>query len=309
MQQKILYLTAVSSVHNGAGRGLGAIDNPILRQRDTHLPIIQGSSIKGVLREDWEDDQNKKRILFGPGPQENTDFAGAVSIGDAHLLLFPVRSLRGAFVWTASPLTLALYQKHLRFAGIILDSLDALMKKITQESIASSDILACQAGAEDLKAEKYVVLEEYAYKIKDWEEVKKFAEQLAGLIFHKDYPAFLKEKFKKHLVILPEDDFQYFITFATEVTPNIRINESGATQDGSLRYTEYLPAQSILYSLWSIDKGRSSTADTEKLGTPEEVWKAVKDHADKKGRVQIGGDATVGKGLIELNFHELKKEG
>ena len=119
-----------------------------------------------------------------------------------------------------------------------------------------------------------------------------------------DYPDFLKEKFKKHLVILPEDDFQYFITFATEITPNIRIEESGATKDGSLRYTEYLPAQTILYSLWTMDKGRSSTASSQGLDTQEKVWDSVKKHAEEKSRVQIGGDATVGKGLVELNFHE-----
>jgi CRISPR-associated protein Cmr4 len=65
MLHKLLYLTAVSPVHNGSGQGLGAIDNPIMRQRDTNLPIIQGSSIKGVLRTEWKDDPVRKSILFG----------------------------------------------------------------------------------------------------------------------------------------------------------------------------------------------------------------------------------------------------
>jgi CRISPR-associated protein Cmr4 len=124
MLHKLLYLTAVSPVHNGSGQGLGAIDNPIMRQRDTNLPIIQGSSIKGVLRTEWEPDSTRKSILFGPEPKtasdDNSAHAGALCVGDAQLLFFPVRSLRGAFVWATSPLTLALYQKLLMFADIEL---------------------------------------------------------------------------------------------------------------------------------------------------------------------------------------------
>lgn len=298
MLHKLLYLTAVSPVHNGSGQGLGAIDNPIMRQRDTNLPIIQGSSIKGVLRATWEEDKERKRILFGPDTSDDAH-AGALCVGDAQLLFFPVRSLRGAFVWATSPLTLALYQKLLCFAGIEMPSLDLLLLKISEKE----QLLVCPDGVNDLKAGKHIVLEEYGYDApeKGCDELNAFAAEMADIIFPAMYPPFLKEKFKKHLLVLPEDDFQYFITFATEVTANIRIGDSGATTDGSLRYTEYLLSQSVLCSLWSIDKGRGGKG---LLTRQEDVWAAVKQLAEKNCRVQIGGDATIGKGLMEMQFHK-----
>ena len=318
MLHKLLYLTAVSPVHNGSGQGLGAIDNPIMRQRYTNLPIIQGSSIKGVLRTEWEPDSTRKSIiLFGPEPKtasdDNSAHAGALCVGDAQLLFFPVRSLRGAFVWATSPLTLALYQKLLMFADIELPSLDILLNKIKKQE----QFLVCPKGLSELKADsKHIVLEEYGYDApkegEGCQELEDFSGKMADIVFpatyppflKEKYPSFLKEKFKKHLVVLPEDDFQYFITFATEVTPNIRIEAAtGATFDGSLRYTEYLLSQSVLCSLWSIDKGRGDKAKNENLHEEKLVWNKVEQLAKKKCRVQIGGDATVGKGLMELKFH------
>ncbi|WP_417913301.1 type III-B CRISPR module RAMP protein Cmr4 [Candidatus Electronema sp. TJ] len=305
MLHKLLYLTAVSPVHNGSGQGLGAIDNPIMRQRDTNLPIIQGSSIKGVLRATWEENKERKAVLFGPDTGAGDDaHSGALCVGDAQLLFFPVRSLRGAFVWATSPLALALYQKLLCFAGDgikKMPSLRPLIEKISKEE----QLFVCSDGLNDLKAGQHIVLEEYGYDApkEGCKELAKFAEEMSGIIFPEMYPSFLKEKFKKHLVVLPEDDFQYFITFATEVTPNIRIGESGATENGSLRYTEYLLSQSVLCSLWSIDKGRGKNAKDAELEIADAVWAAVEQLAEENCRVQIGGDATIGKGLMELKFH------
>ncbi|WP_420209073.1 type III-B CRISPR module RAMP protein Cmr4 [Candidatus Electronema sp. JC] len=309
MLHKLLYLTAVSPVHNGSGQGLGAIDNPIMRQRDTNLPIIQGSSIKGVLRTEWEPDSTRKSILFGPEPKtasdDNSAHAGALCVGDAQLLFFPIRSLRGAFVWATSPLTLALYQKLLMFAGIEMPSLDILLNTMKEKE----QFLVCPKGLSELKADsKHIFLEEYGYDApkegEGCQELEDFAEKMANIVFPATYPPFLKDKFKKHLVVLPEDDFQYFITFATEVTANIRIGDSGATTDGSLRYTEYLLSQSVLCSLWSIDKGRGSKAKDANMETADSVWAAVDQLAEENCRVQIGGDATVGKGLMEMKFHK-----
>ena len=50
MQTKILYLFTRTPLHVGAGASVGAIDQPIQRERHTGFPIIPGSSIKGVLR-------------------------------------------------------------------------------------------------------------------------------------------------------------------------------------------------------------------------------------------------------------------
>ena len=47
MTTKILYLFTRTPLHVGAGASVGAIDQPIQRERHTGHPIIPGSSIKG----------------------------------------------------------------------------------------------------------------------------------------------------------------------------------------------------------------------------------------------------------------------
>ena len=48
--KKILFLYVETPLHAGTGRGLGAVDLPIQRDRTTGYPIIQASSVKGALR-------------------------------------------------------------------------------------------------------------------------------------------------------------------------------------------------------------------------------------------------------------------
>ena len=49
MTTKLLYLFTRTPLHVGAGSSVGAIDQPVVRERHTGFPIIPGSSIKGVL--------------------------------------------------------------------------------------------------------------------------------------------------------------------------------------------------------------------------------------------------------------------
>ena len=55
---------------------------------------------------------------------------------------------------------------------------------------------------------------------------------------------------KKDLVVLSDDDFGDFVHLSTEVITRIKINnETGTVQDGALFTEEYLPSETILYSL------------------------------------------------------------
>ena len=56
MTSRLLYLFTRTPLHVGAGASVGAIDQPIVRERPTGLPIIPGSSLKGVLADLWADD-------------------------------------------------------------------------------------------------------------------------------------------------------------------------------------------------------------------------------------------------------------
>jgi CRISPR-associated protein Cmr4 len=139
MRHRILLISALTGMHNGAGEGLGVIDRPIIRERITEHPIIQSSSLKGVLRDTFEAREivKKEKIKWFFGPlDKGSDFGGCISFTDATILAFPVRSLRGCFVWATSPLTLYRFQRITRIAGVnkMLAALDHL---ITQSELHS----------------------------------------------------------------------------------------------------------------------------------------------------------------------------
>ncbi|HPO37048.1 MAG TPA: RAMP superfamily CRISPR-associated protein, partial [Kiritimatiellia bacterium] len=56
MKQAILTIFTRTPLHVGAGSSVGAIDQPVIRERHTRFPVIPGSSIKRVLADAWLDE-------------------------------------------------------------------------------------------------------------------------------------------------------------------------------------------------------------------------------------------------------------
>ena len=111
----ILGLYSVTPVHAGSGAELSVIDLPIQRERHTGFPVIWGQSLKGVLRRVYErfddsQDKEKTKVIFGPDTDKAHEHAGAISVGDAKVLLFPVRSLKGVFAYVTCPLVLERFE-------------------------------------------------------------------------------------------------------------------------------------------------------------------------------------------------------
>lgn len=114
----LLFLHALSPLHAGTGQGIGAIDLPIAREKATGIPYLPGSSLKGVLRDRasaW--DRDTLFAVFGPDTENASEHAGAVQVGDAKLLLLPVRSLYGVFALVASPYLLERFRREAPHGG------------------------------------------------------------------------------------------------------------------------------------------------------------------------------------------------
>lgn len=302
-----LFISAVTPLHNGSGEGLGAIDRTIMRERTTQFPFVQASSLKGVLRAEVELNLNgdpqrdlKVKALFGPPPQASGEHAGAVSFSDAQILAFPVRSLKGSWVWITSPLILSRLQRQARMAGIALNSLPGIMG---QFSMAAQTARLCPNGAAGLLVDQRLLLEEYPYTTQNSAELQSLATELAGLIYPDDQ--FLREEFGKKLVLLGDDDFTYFVKNATEVYPNIRIGESGTTARGSLRNTEYLPTETVLYSLVTCDDPKKPEGNSNyytNTGITDAASIQILFQDTLPDFVQVGADETIGKGLVALQY-------
>ncbi|NMG83441.1 MAG: type III-B CRISPR module RAMP protein Cmr4 [Methanosarcinales archaeon] len=296
----IMFMDVITPLHNGSGEGLGLVDNPILRERTTQFPIIQASSIKGVLRDAYgKDDGSDVVSLFGPPPGKGEEHAGAISFGEGQILAFPVRSLKGCFVWVTSPIVLWRFYQKIDIIG--KENLFPELKNLIDKIVSGMDkAMICPSGKDTLLLNGELLLEEFSICCDDDDSGKlleKFAKEISGKIYRSENDIFLKNEFEKKLVLLNEDTFRYFVTNATEVVPNIKIGEKGTTEKGSLRYTEYLPSETIMYSILTFEKSRRDGANAE----------GVKNlFADKfpKKTIQIGGDETTGKGVVKLALVE-----
>ena len=357
---KPLFLVCETPLHAGSGDSLGIVDLPIQRERHTSFPKIEASSLKGALREAFEEianaekELNKQNILdvnihkvFGydsafenvfvrkdklddmpeGNEKENvkqlntrietikgafkdaTDFAGAIGFTDARLLLFPIKSMKGVFAWITCPRVLRQFEKDINLAyqtigqSFKIEQLDKLVNPKEGKCF-----ILCEKDKSDLVSDlvinktNNIVLEEYAFKSQAVPNQLKVNEAslqnwIAQNLFPTEGGKYWNDKAKTSIVILSDDDFKDFVNLSTEVITRTKIdNEKGTVVGGALFTEEYLPSESVLYSLILASPEFSNKSDkktaTEIMTFFEQIPKVV----------QIGGNATLGKGIMRTIF-------
>lgn len=282
-----VFLYAVSPVHMGAGQAVGIIDNPIQRERHTGHPCFAGSGIKGAVRHGFKalgGDETLADRLFGPDADSSDLHAGALSFGDAQLVALPVRSLKGGYVYATCAQALARTQR--------------LLGLVSKASVWKVPVVAegqCLLANPALLSGDKLHLEAFEYVSKVSQDLPAIAADLAarGLPSGDGY-AFFAEKLKTDLVVLSDSDFAYFAQHAMLVEPHVRIDaETGTASDGGLFYTENLPPESLMIAPLMASQTRSGK-DTLPAEVVMSQIKAV-----LHGRLlQMGGDATTGRGLV-----------
>jgi CRISPR-associated protein Cmr4 len=306
--KSMLFLCAETPLHAGTGRSLGTVDLPIQRERATGYPLVQASSVKGRLRAEAKDlinNENEWLTIFGPeqdGKDEgkrSSDFGGALSTGDARILLFPVRSLAGVFAWVTCVDVLARFQREATGLGLKLE-----VDKNEKFSLpgAPSANQALISSTSDLKADaSNVVLEEFSFAFQTQTDLAPLAKWLANHALPQT-PEYLywRENLSKKLCILPENAFRDFVLYGTEVQTHIALDQNTKTvKDGALWTSESLPVDTVLYA-----PVQSSPARNPKK--PESVDTAQKILAKVTGltlpRMHLGGDETTGQGVVALHF-------
>ncbi len=291
----LLYLYAETPVHAGSGTSLGIVDLPIQRERTTGYPIVQASGLKGCLRDVAQgQDAQKVKIVFGPETNAAHEHAGALSVGDARILLFPVRSLVGVFAWVTSQNVLARFKRDARLAG--------LQNVNWTETGPTQDNTALVAPGSAVVANNRVVLEEFAFAAEENAVVKTIAGWLAenALPVGEEYK-YWRESLPKRLVILPETAFRDFVQFSTEVISRIRLDDEKKTvAPGALWSEEHLPSDTLLYAVLFASKPRVDKPPSD-LQDAQAVLRFVKSCVDGK-RLQLGGDATVGRGVVKVRM-------
>jgi CRISPR-associated protein Cmr4 len=337
----MLYLYVETPLHAGSGGSIGIIDLPIQRERVTQFPLVQASGLKGKLRAEayawdrfvahrdalfpteltqlqqhkaWEDRDEKEQqreaercarkkaakelgleAVFGPESDEADAHAGALSPGDARLLLFPVRSLVGVFAWTTCRTVLSRLQRDLAASG------QGSSATWTLDNLPDNSE-AWTVDDKSVVANGNVVLEEFSFKATVHADVETIAAWLAknALPQTDDYQYF-REKLQTSLVILPEDAFRDFTQFATEVVTRIRIDQEKRTvAEGALWTEEYLPSDTVLYAPLHASRPRTTNgpAGWHDAGAVLQFVRNL-----NLDRIQLGGDETVGRGIVKLHVN------
>ncbi len=296
-QAKIFYIHTITPMHVGSGSDLGIVDMPIQREGHTNFPKIEGSSLKGSIREAFEfkgrtdvdmliktymsfgyDESNAPSAIQEAFPEKSDkEYAGALGFSDGRILLFPVKSAKGIFAWVTCPLVLNKFIKDLKISNYEQDF------TIEENSITTDSKINIDNAS--------VILEEYQIGVKKNESTQRIAEFLSNELDNKE----IKEK----LIILSDDDFKDFITLSTEVITRTKIdNKTGVVASGALFTEEYLPSETIMYSLALASPAMVKITQIQDLSTDNEVMefftKTVPDI------MQIGGNATIGKGIVSV---------
>ncbi len=308
-----LFLTCETPLHAGSGDALGIVDLPIQRERHTSFPKIEASSLKGCLRESFEEKYlptypNRKQpdVLKTFGPEDGDLNAGALGFTDARLLLFPVKSMKGVFAWITCPKVLQQFSEDLK--------LSVKLEVVGSKNVAENSAVPL-SDSTNLAFGGHFVLEEYTFEKAEEKANLKIGEKpladwLADNLFAKG--SFWHEKAKKDILILSDNDFKDFVNLSTEVITRIKIdNETGTVQSGALFTEEYLPAETVLYSLVlfspeflnSTEIKARNEAGERTHRRPEKADSILKFFTDNlQSVVQLGGNATLGKGLLRIKI-------
>ncbi|MCX7094134.1 MAG: type III-B CRISPR module RAMP protein Cmr4 [Methylobacter sp.] len=286
----LIGLWAETSIHAGAGGSVDGIDLPIQRESHSGYPCIFGSAVKGALRAKAEDKlgENNSSIsyVFGlPSTSDSgSDYAGALLVSDARLLLLPVRSLTSHFKWVTCP---ALLERLLRDGSRLGIELNFAVPQEPEKQQA----LAIKEIATDLFLEEYRLTTKQA----DFTAVTQALHELTGIE---------KGHLDEQCVIVSNDLFSYLSKYSTAVTAHIAIdNETKTVKPGALWYEETLPAESVLYFALSAYPSR---AKDSKMSAEVVLNSMTTDLLKPSPYLQLGGNETVGMGWCKVNV--LKKE-
>ncbi|NJM42478.1 MAG: type III-B CRISPR module RAMP protein Cmr4, partial [Anaerolineae bacterium] len=155
----------------------------------------------------------------------------------------------------------------------------------------------CVASDAAVMINKQVVLEEFTFNATQDGGLKTIGTWLAAnaLPLGAEY-AYWRTQLPNQLVLLSDDAFRDFTQFATEVQTHIKIDQDKKTvQDGALWMEEYLPTDTLMYSLLCATPSRNGVALDAKA-----VLKKVKEL--NLTRMQLGGDETTGHGIVAVRM-------
>jgi len=298
----VLFLRAQTSLHPGAGDSVGSVDLPVQRERHTGWPLIQGTALKGVLRDQYRLDLMRKRpgmnhkaadehastsAIFGPSnnPEAPDDEhrVGALMITDARILAFPVRSAVGVFAWVTCEGVLERLRRDLAMIAVREDAMPPLFGVGASEAAVSSQMqIGDSVIFEDLLLRPDAQTQRQLAELGRWVKNHAFAGPALSALAD---PC-------QRLSVIGDDAFTHLVKHATEIATRIRLNpESKTVERGALFSQELLPPETMMYAVLLAQRAKAKEVDLPARSVLAEI-RAICDGKP----IQIGGDETTGKG-------------
>lgn len=336
-ESRLLYLLTRTPLHVGAGASVGAIDQPIQRERHTGFPIIPGSTLKGVFADEWtevvdkeEEDPDhtgqKRNVrqaeakperdwLFGKEAGGGELTAGALQFGEARLLAFPVRSARGSFAWLTSPLLLARAARD----GV----LDNALIPPSAANLTDEQALLLPDGPLGLKvqhpqqpARTQVVLEEYVFTLPrsakavpadvlaenaaEDQALKKLAEEGFLPLLPGDE---VWKEIAARLVVVSDGMMSFFATTACEVAQHVTIDDAtGTAKNTGLFNQENVPSEALFYAVVHALGERAKHKTALELRSAPCAVGLLANRVRERGVFQFGADASTGLGYCTVRL-------
>lgn len=300
MKTRAFLVHALSAVHAGTGQAVGVVDLPVARMRATGIPILPGSSIKGVLRDAAGTDagpsdsnpsetKNRNLAIFGPASDEAEKHGGALVVGDARLLALPVRSFRGTFAWVTCPLLLGLAWRDLAEAGVAEEL--PLTESMNSESASVGSLVGedGSVNAHFVNRAHRVYLEDLDFEVTASDSVKAWADYLAEWVSPRSPGMFVRR-----FMMVSDEAMTFLWETSLQIDTRVRIDPGTRTvASGALWTEESLPPETLLIGLAAAERSRRDKVAM----SPEGVLDMA---LGRELVLQFGGKATVGRGRCRL---------
>ncbi|RLB38660.1 MAG: type III-B CRISPR module RAMP protein Cmr4 [Deltaproteobacteria bacterium] len=291
MGKRLFIIRAMSNIHCGVGQEVADIDLPTAREAMTGFPIVPGSTIKGVLRDyfnNYIEDKEGLLAAFGPefANQAGNEHASALMLTDARILALPVRSFAGVFAYVTAPLVLERLRRDL-IQVPLREDLTEIPEVETENALVLSE-------SENMVGVKILLedLDLNANRVNgSWQKWVNF---LTGANFFDG--AWGTKIARPRFTLVSNDVFSFLCDTALPVAARIKLDEkTGTVKRGGLWYEESLPAETILCGLVVATKSYRKGKDM----TAEDILSTF---ATQELTLQLGGNATTGKGICSISF-------
>ena len=273
---RIGYLYSFSPIHCGGEGDLGNILE-IAREAHTNFPYIPGSSLRGTLRDEIEQQDDAAKTVTNRLFGKELDDEGQMGVhqvwfGDARLLWIPMRTMsrnnNDIFTWVSCH---SLIRDHALLAGLPM--------------VVFPDY---PVGT---KAGTYTVADAQL-NVSPFKEEQRNAIALLGTWADSLQDA-VRPTWNDNCLVLPDAQFQVLMEHSLWTQIRNKISDGDNAGSAEVFWTDVcIPRDTILYYGWgySLLQEKSKTVTSEDHELLLDIL---------KGLIQVGGQANVGRGWVQ----------